>query len=137
MTLPIDQSGGTCCHHRVTHRYFADHRLPEFGEHNIDDPLRARRSVAIGVVSHYAASQHKDHGGDERDERDEPAGKREPRCRRAVDAVHRPVAERAAGDQEARAEGVKLGLAIPYGAAPGRPQKAVIVSIEPSGIRCA
>ena len=50
--LPIDQSGGTCCHHRVTHRYFADHRLPKFGKHNIDNPLRARRSVAIGVVSH-------------------------------------------------------------------------------------
>jgi hypothetical protein len=48
--------------------------LPKFGEHNIDDPLGARRSVAIGVVSHYAASQHKDHGGDERDQDAEPAG---------------------------------------------------------------
>ena len=29
-----------------------DHNLPKFGKHNINDPLRARRSVAIGVVSH-------------------------------------------------------------------------------------
>jgi hypothetical protein len=57
MALPIDQSGGTCCHHRVAHRYFADHRLPKFGEHNVDDPLRARRSVAIGSVTHNYAFQ--------------------------------------------------------------------------------